>query len=255
MLLVAGVVFYLGVARPDSDRSLGAKAVANAPSSSEFGISAVARAELATGSPVVEVQLAGLIQEADSTRVSNAAVDDARGMRDPEPENGVLRHDGQNSAAGPLDANPESSVRSAVETRSNPATEIGEFEKGLRHGLWEVRWPDGSLRSKGNYEHGRRSGGWEEYSPGGALVEVLQFMDGERHGPWRRWSDDGQLLGEGDFESNSRAGEWAVYYGDGRIRERGVYRDGLRVGTWEFFDDLGRPTPRTGLYVAGIRVD
>ena len=31
--------------------------------------------------------------------------------------------------------------------------------------------------------------------------------------------------------------------------------NGLREGLWEFFDDLGRPTLRTGTYRAGILVD
>ena len=34
-----------------------------------------------------------------------------------------------------------------------------------------------------------------------------------------------------------------------------MYEAGLREGPWEFYDDLGRPTLRTGVYRAGIRVD
>ena len=87
------------------------------------------------------------------------------------------------------------------------------------------------------------------------MIQLAEYVDGAQEGLWRRFSREGELLEEGRYEASAPHGRWVRRYSDGSIKERGIYEAGLREGPWEFFDDLGRPTLRTGTYRAGIRID
>ena len=131
----------------------------------------------------------------------------------------------------------------------------GPFHLGSRHGEWTFYDHLGYVQEVGSYREGRRDGPWRHYARTGQMIQLAEFVEGAQEGLWRRFSQEGALIEEGSFEASSPHGRWVRRYSDGSIKERGRYEAGLREGLWEFFDDLGRPTLRTGTYRAGIRID
>ena len=132
--------------------------------------------------------------------------------------------------------------------------EEGNFQQGVRHGLWKAWRDDGTLRSSGHYAHGLREGTWESFSSSGALLSELHYEGGGRSGDWLAYSETGAILEEGQYSENVASGRWTTYYSGGQIKERGLFVNGLREGHWEFYDDLGLPTLEAGEYRAGIKV-
>lgn len=131
----------------------------------------------------------------------------------------------------------------------------GPFHLGARHGEWTFFDPQGYVQEVGAYRSGRRDGAWRRYARNGQMIQLAEYVSGTQEGLWQRFSREGSLLEEGRYEASAPHGRWIRRYSDGSIKERGLYEAGLREGPWEFYDDLGRPTLRTGVYRAGIRVD
>jgi len=131
----------------------------------------------------------------------------------------------------------------------------GPFHLGSRHGDWTFFDRQGFVQEVGSYRAGRRDGRWCQYARNGQMTQLAHYVDGAQEGIWRRFSQEGALLEEGHYEASAPHGRWVRRYSDGSIKERGRYEAGLREGPWEFFDDLGRPTLRSGTYRAGIRID
>ncbi|MEL6716158.1 MAG: hypothetical protein AAFP86_20415, partial [Planctomycetota bacterium] len=240
VLVVAALVLYLGLHRPSADVEAAGTETRVADHDGTT-LRALRRDGLALDLPT-ELEPIDERYGANELRRERAAA----GGED------AAARDGTPSVVAPVVRRPNGATtfHSGALPGGAAAIEYGDFLHGARHGLWEARWPGGGLRSRGHYVSGKRSGPWQQFAIGGALVEELEYVDGQRHGPWRSWSEEGELTGEGEYTSSLRNGPWVLYYGDGRVRERGVYREGLREGTWEFYDDLGRPTPRAGTYVA-----
>ena len=131
----------------------------------------------------------------------------------------------------------------------------GSYHRGGRQGEWRFFDQQGILREVGSFSAGNRVGLWRQFASNGQLVQVAEFDDGRREGVWRRFNEAGALLEEGQYSASAPEGRWVRRYSDGSVKERGLYVSGLRDGLWEFFDDLGRPTLRTGTYRAGGRID
>lgn len=126
---------------------------------------------------------------------------------------------------------------------------------GVVDGPWELHDGAGQLLERGSFLGGKRHGAWMTYGADGAELERIHYLHGLREGDWRAFAPSGEVIGQGRFEANLRQGEWVLHYTSGGIRERGTYVNGLREGLWEFYDDLGRPTPRSGNYLAGAKID
>ena len=131
----------------------------------------------------------------------------------------------------------------------------GPYHLGVREGEWSFFDRRGILRERGSYRAGKRDGAWLQYARNGRVFQLAEYVDGAQEGSWQRFSREGALLEEGQFEASVQQGRWVRRYSNGSIKERGLYEAGLREGLWEFFDDVGRPTLRTGTYRAGVRID
>lgn len=80
-------------------------------------------------------------------------------------------------------------VSCRVHRFSGESSGVGLFPKdtsvwiyaGKLEGLYEWRWPDGSLRMVGHWKKGHGDGIWKEYSQKGELIRVWEFRSpGER---------------------------------------------------------------------------
>lgn len=252
VLALAGLVLVLGLRDGASTHTL----AANGDADSADATTTVALADPASdshdaGAPVTD-ELAPV--EATGSR----ALADARGPADDDeasdPTDEPLERDGDLGVAPQprVDSNfaPPLGGGDVVGLR-----EEGRFHRGRRHGEWISLHEDGSVRERGQYVDGMKDGLWETFSPAGSLLVEAEYVEGQMDGDWRAYADAGDLIGEGQYDENLRSGRWTLWYSNGSVKERGRYVGGLREGVWEFFDDLGRPTVRTGTYRAGIRID
>ncbi len=154
--------------------------------------------------------------------------------------------------------------------------ESGEYEGGRQHGLWLIRYWDGSLAEERHFVRGRRTGCWRSYHPDGRIRRLWCFEDGRSHGTFARWSERGQLVergvdqagskhglwqtwseagvlrSEGRYEADKREGPWRFWNADGGREARGRYRDGRHDGLWTFWHPTGQLAGR-GRYRAGVK--
>lgn len=250
VLVVAGVVLYLGVVRPASLRASGSDGRLS------DSIASAERSDGAAPARSLEGIADGLGFDgwpALAPLPESAGPAARRTSRDP----GGADSDGRDRADGPAPIGDARRPRIAHRTSSvQPSGRPPGADPDSDD--WKVHtssWPDGSLEARGHVVEGERVGEWELFAPGGHLIEVIDYDAGVRHGDWRAFADDGTLIGSGEYDGGLRNGSWVLYYSDGAIRERGEYRAGLREGVWEFYDDLGLPTVRAGVYAAGVRLD
>ncbi len=178
---------------------------------------------------------------ATAERDSGGALDAVRTAANPGDGPGTVD-------TGPVDLHDRNGLPCGLRER-------GSFHRGVRHGDWMVLHEGGAVRERGAYVDGQRDGLWETFSTTGMLMLEEDYSADLKHGDWRMYANSGALIGEGTNQQNEPNGRWTLWYSDGSIKERGRYEDGLREGTWEFYDDLGQPTVRSGMYRAGIRIN
>ena len=117
------------------------------------------------------------------------------------------------------------------------AIHTGQYVDGIKHGMWEEWYGDGSAVSAGPYVDGKRDGRWvfrnwvgsdgdgsqyldgesdewrEPKFLGGAFHLTGSFMDGKRHGRWisRNWNDgsDVSLYGIQEYVNDKQHG-WDI---------------------------------------------
>ncbi|MEM9380767.1 MAG: toxin-antitoxin system YwqK family antitoxin [Planctomycetota bacterium] len=251
VLALAGLVLVLGLRDGASTRVL----AANDDTASAGATTTVALAEPASGHDGAAVSASDTLAPVEAT--GERALADGRGPSDfdltPGGDEPRPRRDGLGVAPQPrVDTapGPQPGRAGVVGLR-----EEGRFHRGVRHGEWITLHDDGSLHERGQYVDGLRDGTWETFSPAGSLLMEAEYVEGQMDGDWRIYADAGDMIGEGQYDENVRSGRWTLWYSNGSVKERGRYVGGLREGVWEFFDDLGRPTVRTGTYRAGIRID
>ena len=248
VLTLAGVVLLLGRGGAD---------LPGGPSPSPFDVELAAvdaeslQAERSGegAAPGVE-RLASITGSRDQARqVANDAGPSSEGGEEGGPLPGLDGQEVHHPAVDP-----------AVDTAAGPPglegiRAEGPFHLGSRHGEWTFFDHQGYVQEVGSYRAGRRDGPWRQYARNGQMIQLAEYVQGAQEGLWRRFSREGALIEEGSYQASSPHGRWVRRYSDGSIKERGRYEAGLREGLWEFFDDLGRPTLRTGTYRAGIRID
>ncbi len=249
VVTLSGVALLLGRSAPE---------LASGPASVSVGADLLAAATAESrqtdrgGAVAAEEELAPIRISADGPR-RRAESGDGRddelvsvsvgGPSDSGHDDGLVLSSGA-AADSPLEASDLDGIRAE-----------GPFHLGVREGEWTFFDPQGLERERGSYRAGKRDGAWLQFAPNGQLVQLAEYVDGAQQGAWERFSREGALLEEGQFEASAPHGRWVRRYSNGSIKERGLYEAGLREGRWEFFDDLGRPTLRTGTYRAGIRID
>ena len=110
--------------------------------------------------------------------------------------------------------------------------EWGEFDSGVRTGVWERGSKEGVVLERSVFIEGRRDGLSKKWNPAGQLIEEVTYVRGVRTGPRRTWYDDGTLQSEGTLEEGLRTGFWRYQKANGELNElwSGEYAEDQRVG-------------------------
>ncbi|RYG50323.1 MAG: hypothetical protein EOO01_10975 [Chitinophagaceae bacterium] len=67
---------------------------------------------------------------------------------------------------------------------SNQIAEQGEFDNGLKRGLWKTWYQDGTLQSEQYWNDGQRDGEWRAYDFSGVMTVAGKYQKGLRDGRW-----------------------------------------------------------------------
>ncbi len=68
---------------------------------------------------------------------------------------------------------------------------LGFFQTGMMHGVWEHRFPDGTLAFRGKFNQGNPEGKHQAFRLNGALYWEGKYSNGKREGLWRMYGLDG----------------------------------------------------------------
>lgn len=54
-------------------------------------------------------------------------------------------------------------------------TGLASYKNGIKHGVWKIWWPDGTLAYEMYYEKGEKTGIWKQYDEKGNLIKERDF--------------------------------------------------------------------------------
>jgi hypothetical protein len=67
---------------------------------------------------------------------------------------------------------------------SNQLAELGEFNDGLKDGLWKTWYPNGVIETTQSWSNGLKSGSYYHYDENGVLLEKGKYREDIKHGQW-----------------------------------------------------------------------
>lgn len=110
------------------------------------------------------------------------------------------------------------------------------FVNDTLHGVYTAYDKDKSITIVGNYEHGIKTGVWRFYYADGQPSKEYTYVGGRLDGRQMSWYENGQvheILVCSDDQVISRK----VWYPGGRLRLVENYRNGVNDGTWMTYPD------------------
>lgn len=106
----------------------------------------------------------------------------------------------------------------------------GEFEKGIRKGLWKYYHDNGKVRSEVRYENGEQEGQSTDFYRSGSRKNVAQYKSGQLEGLFQEFYAHGLIRQEGFFVDGMREQVWKTYYADGTLENENFYLRDQLVG-------------------------
>lgn len=88
---------------------------------------------------------------------------------------------------------------------------IGQYEEGLKEGLWRVWACNGWLRSEFSYRHHKLEGPEQTWFPTGCISEKMHWLRGKRQGLYQTWWHAGHLKRSEEWVNGWRHG-WKKLY-------------------------------------------
>ena len=86
------------------------------------------------------------------------------------------------------------------------------YEGGVRHGEYQLFYPDGTLREKGSYRFGLKHGRYASFHENGNVHVEGMYEDGRRAGDFTITSNNGMHIQKGPYFLNRRHGKWTSTY-------------------------------------------
>ena len=69
----------------------------------------------------------------------------------------------------------------------------------MPHGPYRLSYPGGQERERGQYDEGVRTGVWRTYYPNGQAREEGAYREDRRDGEWKLFDDEGRLTARMDY--------------------------------------------------------
>ena len=80
----------------------------------------------------------------------------------------------------------------------------GEYDKGLKTGLWSYFFENGERDYEENYENGQLNGPFTSYFENGEIFEKGSFLDGNKHQFWITKYNDGSIMSVENYQKGIR---------------------------------------------------
>ncbi len=98
--------------------------------------------------------------------------------------------------------------------RSGKKSSTGNYENGVKEGLWTSYFEKGTLSSQGNFVNGLEDGKWKVYQTTQSRWEGNLFK-GKAEGQWVRYGSAGNILEAGELKNDLPEGIWKYYNENG----------------------------------------
>ncbi|MBD1394123.1 toxin-antitoxin system YwqK family antitoxin [Mucilaginibacter glaciei] len=108
-------------------------------------------------------------------------------------------------------------------------------DAGVFNGKFE-RIYDGHVVEAGNYDDGLKTGLWASMDVEGHVVKKVGYKSGLLDGAVSLTFPDGKPRVTGAYRTGLKIGAWAFYDSDNRIVKKGSYVDNVPKGIWEYYD-------------------
>jgi hypothetical protein len=137
-----------------------------------------------------------------------------------------------------------------VVATAEPLNVVGSCREGLPNGGYELRMPDGRLRTVGAFARGKKTGTFIFWTAGGARVAVIPYDDDARTGTvalWyvetSEWIEAGRRL-EARYVDDRRHGTTRSWHTNGTLRSEFRYERGALIET-HAWTDTGAALPES----------
>ncbi len=117
-----------------------------------------------------------------------------------------------------------------------------DLGKSIKHGKWQILYPDGKLYSEGRYINGKKDGKWLVYYPSGKASDEANFKNDLQTGDYISYHPNGTIKTKGKFENSKPFGAWEWWYANGKIETKGMYYFGRKQEKWTYYSPDGKIT-------------
>lgn len=112
-------------------------------------------------------------------------------------------------------------------TLSGDTLSFGEYVEGEREGKWRIQ--SGEILMQGNYQSGLKSGVWEYLYANGKLRFSGNYIQGFPDGKHTYYFENGKIQQEGRYKMGKKEGDWRKYDESGLLIFTVTYKDGIEI--------------------------
>ncbi len=121
----------------------------------------------------------------------------------------------------------------------------GKYLNEKKDSIWHYYSEfDGVLLSEEIYERGMKTGIWQTFYPDGSVAEEFTYVDGKKHGPWKQFFTDGSLKLKANYIDGKLEGQITIYHVNGTVNLSGSYKNNFQDGVWMYFNDKAENTKK-----------
>ncbi|MCD4778958.1 MAG: toxin-antitoxin system YwqK family antitoxin [Candidatus Omnitrophica bacterium] len=111
---------------------------------------------------------------------------------------------------------------------------------GLRHGLYEQFYEDGSLWTTTEFVDDQIEGTKYYYYPDGTIWKELNYVQNERSGEQKFYDRKGQLMIVENYKDGKLNGKKQYFYANGNVKEERDYVAGKMEVDIKYYSEFGR---------------
>ena len=119
----------------------------------------------------------------------------------------------------------------------------GEFQDGLRHGLWQTFNRIGQPLMIGYYDKGKKNGKFEQWYDDGKTRYrelIASFVNDQYDGVYREWYDNGKKSIVGTYDNGKEQGAYKEWHENGKRALQTKYIDGRPDGIYREWYENGK---------------
>lgn len=113
----------------------------------------------------------------------------------------------------------------------------GNYVEGIKHGVWNIRYPSGEKRATVKYSYDSPDGEWKTFFKNGKLKSLETYRDGVLSGPVIYYDGEGNILKKANYINGLLDGELVFYSGKNKIDTVANFKNGKLYGNIELYSN------------------